>query len=242
MQGIHCGKCDRSNQKGLIKGCKIYERNKLVIEHLNLVGRIAHKFKNCGAPRSDIIQMGHEGLVEAAERFDPNKGTKFYTYAIWWIRAKITRGSTQYRDKPYSSKLAEIDIPLNKFIARIKTTENRYPTPDEIANNVRAVGWSKKQIRIAALHKCRTLKTPVEDIEDHVNPYHLYSVQERLLPPSLDEKERIVIRHRNYEGKTLQETADKLYEEKQFENTPAKAIVSQIEKRALAKIRSYNHA
>ncbi len=61
----------------------------LVQSHLRLVVKIARRFKNYGLPMFDIVAEGNVGLVQAVKKFDPDKGFRFSTYAMWWIRAYI---------------------------------------------------------------------------------------------------------------------------------------------------------
>jgi RNA polymerase sigma-32 factor len=61
----------------------------LVGSHLRLVIKIARGFAGYGLPISDLIAEGHVGLMQAAQKFDPDRGFRFATYAMWWIRAAI---------------------------------------------------------------------------------------------------------------------------------------------------------
>lgn len=61
----------------------------LVQSHLRLVVKIARKFKNYGLPMFDVVLEGNVGLVQAVKKFDPAKGFRFSTYAMWWIKAYI---------------------------------------------------------------------------------------------------------------------------------------------------------
>ena len=61
----------------------------LVGSHLRLVLRIARGFAGYGLPLSDLVSEGNVGLMQAAEKFDPKRGFRFTTYAIWWIRASM---------------------------------------------------------------------------------------------------------------------------------------------------------
>src|ERR1700747_1158998 len=61
----------------------------LVGSHLRLVIKIARGFAGYGLPISDLIAEGNVGLMEAAQKFDPARGLRFATYAMWWIRAAI---------------------------------------------------------------------------------------------------------------------------------------------------------
>jgi RNA polymerase sigma-32 factor len=63
--------------------------DELVRSHLRLVIAVANKFKNYGLPVTDLVQEGSVGLMEAAARFDPDRGFRFSTYAGWWIRSSM---------------------------------------------------------------------------------------------------------------------------------------------------------
>jgi RNA polymerase sigma-32 factor len=63
--------------------------NQLVTSHLRLAAKIAMAYRGYGLPVSEIISEGNVGLMQAVNRFEPEKGFRFSTYAIWWIRASI---------------------------------------------------------------------------------------------------------------------------------------------------------
>jgi RNA polymerase sigma-32 factor len=63
--------------------------HKLVTSHLRLVAKIARDYRGYGLPISDAISEGNVGLMQAVERFEPEKGFRFATYAVWWIKAAI---------------------------------------------------------------------------------------------------------------------------------------------------------
>src|SRR5947207_1544748 len=63
--------------------------HKLVTSHLRLVTKIARDYRGYGLPISEVISEGNVGLMQAVERFDPEKGFRFATYAVWWIKAAI---------------------------------------------------------------------------------------------------------------------------------------------------------
>ena len=74
-------------------------REKLVMSHMNLVRFLANKFKNRGEPLDDLIQVGYLGLLKAIDRFDPDRGLEFTTYATPTILGEIKR---HFRDKGWS--------------------------------------------------------------------------------------------------------------------------------------------
>jgi RNA polymerase sigma-32 factor len=83
--------------------------HRMATAHMRLVISMAGKFRQYGLPISDLVQEGHVGLLEAASRFEPERGVRFSTYATWWIRAamqdyvlrnwSIVRGGTSSAQK-----------------------------------------------------------------------------------------------------------------------------------------------
>src|SRR5512147_453971 len=63
--------------------------HKLVTSHLRLVARIAMGYRGYGLPIGEVVSEGNVGLMQAVKRFDPDKGFRLATYAMWWIRAAI---------------------------------------------------------------------------------------------------------------------------------------------------------
>lgn len=63
--------------------------DKLVSSHLRLIAKIAHGYRGYGLPLNDLISEGHVGMMQAMRHFDPDKGFRLSTYAIWWIKATI---------------------------------------------------------------------------------------------------------------------------------------------------------
>src|SRR5437870_860364 len=72
--------------------------HKLVTSHLRLVAKIAMGYRGYGLPISEVISEGNVGLMQAVKRFEPDKGFRLATYAMWWIKAaKIGRASCRER-------------------------------------------------------------------------------------------------------------------------------------------------
>ena len=64
--------------------------HKLVTSHLRLVAKVAMKFRGYGLPVADLISEGNIGLMKAVKKFEPDKGFRLSTYAVWWIKAAVT--------------------------------------------------------------------------------------------------------------------------------------------------------
>lgn len=114
-------------------------RDKLVLMHQNLVRFLAGKFANRGEALEDLVQVGVIGLINAIDRFDPDRGTKFSTYATPTIVGEIRR---HFRDKAWSLKvprrLQELNLAANKAAERLGQKLGRPPTIQDIAREVGA--------------------------------------------------------------------------------------------------------
>lgn len=107
---------------------------KLVLSNLKFVISIANRYKNTGLPLADIINQGNLGLLEAAKRFDPERGVKFISYAVWWIRQAIIQAlAEQSGTVKLPLKQASILYKINEAIEVLSKELGREPTPDEIA-------------------------------------------------------------------------------------------------------------
>lgn len=91
-------------------------RERMILSNLRLVIKIAKEFEGYGLPLLDVINLGNLGLMKAVDRFDPDKGAKFSTYAVWWIRQSILRGLSD------QSRTIRVPAYQVQAIARLKRT------------------------------------------------------------------------------------------------------------------------
>lgn len=153
---------DRNEERSLaeaIHGSDLVEKqkavNKLVESNLRLVVKIAHDFKGFGLPLADLVSEGNIGLMHAAEKFDPDKGAKFSSYAAWWIkqymrRALANQSNTIRVPVQSANKLNKIRAVRNRLIEEL----GREPSNAEIAAQL---DFSEKTVTELKLSDTKTV-------------------------------------------------------------------------------------
>ncbi len=123
--------------------------HEMIESHIRLVVRIASKFKGYGLPVGDLIQEGNTGLLEAANRFDPERNVRFSTYATWWIMASmqeyivrnssIVRIGTTPAQKSFFFNLRKLRARLTDNLGNRMTQEERQLIASELGVPLAAV-------------------------------------------------------------------------------------------------------
>jgi RNA polymerase primary sigma factor len=108
--------------------------HELVERNLRFVVQVAGKYKGYGLPRADLINEGNLGLMHAATKFDPERGVRFITYAVWWIRQAImhalAEGGNAVR---LPLKQAEALSKLRQKFEEMRQEQGTEPTVEELA-------------------------------------------------------------------------------------------------------------
>ena len=145
---------------------------KLVTSHLRLVAKIAMGYRGYGLPLFDLISEGNLGLIQAIRKFDPDKGFRLATYAIWWIRASIQEyvlhswslvkiGTTAAQKKLFFN--------LRRLRNQLKKYEEGYLTNDQIKSISQDLGVTEdevKQMEGRVFNQDFSLNTPLNDEND----------------------------------------------------------------------------
>lgn len=138
----------------------------LVRHNLRYVVSVANRYKGTGLPLLDLINEGNIGLIQAARRFDPERGVKFITYAVWWIRQAIMHAlADQSSTVRLPVKQAGILYKIAESFNKLQKKLSREPTNDELAEALSLpIEEMEALLRVYRTHL--SLDAPVGEYED----------------------------------------------------------------------------
>lgn len=205
-------------------------RDQMIRSNLRLVISIAKRYSNLGVPLSDLIEEGNIGLMKSVDKFDPNRGFRFSTYAAWWIKQGISRAIID------QGKMIRVPVYMNEEILKYKKAIEemthklkRKPRLGEIAKKLQVPVDKIKELE-GSIAKMSSLDAPIgEDgdgqVKDIIEDESMIAPDEqleiffnkeraRMILNSLSERERKIIEMRfglgDGEMYTLAEIAEKL--------------------------------
>ena len=145
-----------------------YHRVVQVFAHhnLRLVAKCAHRYRNMGVPFMDLVQEGNLGLIRAIEKFEPERGFMFSTYAVWWIQQAMIRAiQNQRRTVRVPSHICEQQLKYRRAESDLAGRLGRDPSSEEIAAEL---GVSPEAVDdlVATLAPVRSLNAAAPGLED----------------------------------------------------------------------------
>jgi len=141
---------------------------KLIESNLRFVIKIAKKYRKSGLPFLDLINEGNIGLMEAARRFDPERGVRFTSYAVWWIRQAIlhylSQASQAFRISP---KTANILYRVATTLAKKRSEDLETPSRELLAQEI-GVSLNELNSSLEATAGTLSLDHPIDEAGDLV--------------------------------------------------------------------------
>ena len=138
-------------------------RERMINSNLRLVVTIAHDYANLGLPLLDLISEGNIGLTKAVERFDPAKGAKLSTYAMWWIKQSIKRAlANQGKTIRLPVHLVDKIAKVHRVSLQMSDELGREPTDDELGEEIGIAGKKVARLKSVGIRPA-SLDAPIGD-------------------------------------------------------------------------------
>ena len=163
---------------------------KLITSHLRLVAKIAMGYRGYGLPTSEIVAEGNVGLMQAVKRFDPERGFRLATYAMWWIRASIQEfilRSWSLVKIGTTSDQKKLFFNLRKAKNKISAIEEGDMTPEHVATLADQLGVSESEV----VNMNRRLSGPDSSLNAPLRSDSESEWQDWLPDESLDQETRM---------------------------------------------------
>jgi RNA polymerase primary sigma factor len=220
-------------------------REHLILANLRLVVHVAKDHLHRGLPMADLVQEGNLGLMKAVDRYDARRGTRFSTFAYWWIRQAIQRAiGNDGRTVRVPVHVQETQRKIHRASESLRARHRREPTVEELARELRfPVSKVRKVLRAA---RAEDALEDSERVIDHLHrepdpgavcPFEQVLDRQRrrglaAALQTLSEQERLVIARRYGLGREVGASLEDIGGELGLSRTR----IRQIERRALAKI------
>ena len=138
-------------------------RERMINANLRLVVTIARDYVNLGVPLLDLISEGNIGLTKAVERFDPAKGAKLSTYAMWWIKQSIKRAlANQGKTIRLPVHLVDKTAKVRRIALRMSDELGREPTDEELGDELGIEGEKVARLKRLGIRPA-SLESPIGD-------------------------------------------------------------------------------
>ena len=140
--------------------------DKLISSNLRFVISVAKQYQGQGIDLIDLIQFGNEGLIEAAKKFDVDKGFKFISYAVWWIRQKIVLAlSSNSRTIRVPTSQILLITKVNKAISEFEIKNERKPSNTEISK-ITGIPENKIPSILNSINQMVSIDSPLKNDEE----------------------------------------------------------------------------
>jgi len=158
-------------------------REKFILSNLRLVVKIAHDYKSLGVPIMDLIEEGNIGLMKAVDRFKPDKGAKFSSYASWWIKQAIRKSLSLHNRNIKIPCQAGIQLfKIRKAKMDFNEENDRDPSNEELVELTGLSLHSVNNLMLSAYKDTVSINTPIEEgtLEKLIPDTDAVSIVERL--------------------------------------------------------------